>query len=415
MNQHLMNRALPIWIVLLLVMAPMAQMAMAQTPFAVTNLGQRIDPEDARMVGRGGWGMAVSDSLNPGFKNLAGLTALQQVAIKFTGYGDHVGSKDDQAERTTNRTISPDIRVGLPIIKGKLAFSTGMEVYRSNQFKTFAENIWYAWDDTLTGNEQFLREGTMWQVPLGLSWEVRPGIAVGAALGMVNGTIRESVVQEFITPNNGASSNPAPLYVANGRVQEDEFQGTAWTWSVLVSPHDRLKVGASWRAAHDLDVDRKITLAGVAERYSSTWTYRLPDEYRLGFDLRLASRWRLGADYQMMNFDTGHGRDDWQDALTDEYTFNAGLERSQGFVRRGGWSNLPLRLGMQHRQWGYEVGGQPVKETFYSVGTGFPFRQNLGQVDVALSYGKIGSLADNGVESDVWRFTMSITGLEKWW
>ena len=132
-------------------------LASAQTPFALTNLGQRIDPEDARMVGRGGWGMAVSDSLNPGFKNLAGLAALRHMAVKFTGYGDHVTSRDGNGERQTNRTISPDIRLGMPIIKSKLAFTAGFEVTRSNQFKTFVQDSWYAWDDTLTCNEQFVR------------------------------------------------------------------------------------------------------------------------------------------------------------------------------------------------------------------------------------------------------------------
>lgn len=409
----MMRRTLLLTSLLLAVLA--SGSVRAQTPFALTGLGQRIDPEDARMVGRGGWGMAVSDTLNPGFKNLAGLASLRQVAIKFTGYGDHVTSRDAVNERKTNRTISPDIRLGLPIAKGKLSFTAGFEVTRSNQYKTFTPYSWYAWDDTLTGNEQFLREGTLWSVPLGLAWQVLPRVSVGACLGLVNGTIRESVIQEFITPNNGALPNPAPLYLTNGRVQEDEFSGSVVTWSVLLHPFDRLRVGASWRPAHELDVDRKVAVGGVGQRYSNAWTYRLPDEYRLGVDLKLTERWRLGGDYQMMNFTTAHGRDDWQEDLTDEYTMGVGIERSQGYTRRGGWGNRPLRLGVQHRQWGYQVGGNPITETFFSVGTGFPFRQNLGMVDLAFSFGKIGSLQDNGLESDVWRFTMSITGLEHWW
>lgn len=407
------QRSIQTILVILVLLVP--GMGLAQTPFALNSLGQRIDPDDARMVGRGSWGMAVSDTLNPGFKNLAGLSSLNMVALKFTGYGDHVTSTDGTNERGTNRTISPDIRVALPIIKSKLAFSTGFEVNRSNQWKTFAEGEWSAWDDELTGNEQFLREGTLWSVPLGLAYEVLPGFSVGGSLGLVRGTIRESVVTEFITPNNGQTPNPAPLYLTNGRVQEDEFSGTAVTWSMLYKFQDRVTVGFSWRGAHDLDVDRKVSVGGVGERFNDAWVYRFPDEYRAGFDLKLVDRWHLGADYQMMNYDGSHGREDWQDHLNDEFTYNVGVERRQAFVRRGGWNNLPIRLGMQHRQWGYAVDGNPVTETIYSVGTGFPFRQKLGQVDVALSYGKIGSLSDHQLESDVWRFTMSFTGLERWW
>ncbi len=390
--------------------------AAAQSPFAITNMGQRVDPEDARMIGRGGWGMALSDSLNPGFKNLAGLASLRMVAIKFTGYGDHVKSEDNLGvERTTNRTLSPDIRVGLPIIKGKLAFTTGFEITRSSEYATLAENTWYAWDDTLTGNEQFIREGTLWSVPMGLAWQVRPGLAVGASVGLVRGTIRESVVMNFPTPNNGATSNPAPLYGSNGRVQEDEYTGTATTLALHARPLEGLQVGASWRKNHSLDVDRKVSLGNVGERYFSQWEYNIPDEYRAGFDLHLRGRWHLGADYQRMEFTDYHGRDDWKDDLETEYTLSAGLERVQAHERHGGRNNLPLRLGYQYRQWGYRVAGEPVQERFFSVGTGFPFRQQLGNLDVALSYGTIGNLEDNGGRSKVWRFTMSFTGLEKWW
>lgn len=406
---------IPMRLLLVGVLLAVAAPALAQTPFALTNLGQRIDPEDARMVGRGGWGMAVVDSLNPGFKNLAGLSAVRHVTLKFTGYGDHVKSDDDFGSRTTNRTVSPDMRVALPIVKGKLAFSTGFEVVRSNQWQTLTEMDWFAWDDTLTGNEQFIREGSLWSVPLGLAYAVSPSLSVGGTLGLVRGTIRESVVEEFLTPNNGVLPTPAPLYQPNGRVQEDEFSGTALTLAMVMSRGDRLRLGASWRPAHELDVDRKVSMGGVAERFTGVWTYKLPDEYRAGFDLRLDARWHLGGDYQLMKFSEGDGRSDWQDALTDEYTWSVGFERSQGYERYGGKSNLPLRVGAQFRQWGYEVGGNPVQEMFFSVGTGFPFRQKMGLLDVSLSYGTIGSQADNGQQSKVWRFAMSMTGLEKWW
>ena len=411
---HLMKRGLQGLVLMGLLLTALP--AEAQSPFALTNLGQRVDPEDARMVGRGGWGMAVSDSLNPGFKNLAGLASLRMVAVKFTGYGDHVTSEDDLGlERTTNRTLSPNIRVGLPVIKGKLAFSTGFEITRSNEYHTYTEKTWYAFDDTLTGNEQFVREGTLWSVPFGLSWQVRPGLALGGTVGLVRGTIRESVVMNFLEPNNGATSNPAPLYGSNGRVQEDEYTGTATTLSLLAQPLPGLSLGASWRKNHSLDVDRKVSLGNVGERFFSQWEYSFPDEYRAGFDWRMSGRWHLGADYQLMEFTDFHGRDDWKDDLESEYTINVGVEREQAHARHGGRNNLPLRLGYQYRQWGYRVAGEPVTEQFFSVGTGFPFRQKLGNLDVALSYGLIGNLTDNGERSKVWRFTMSFTGLENWW
>jgi hypothetical protein len=34
---------------------------------------------------------------------------------------------------------------------------------------------------------------------------------------------------------------------------------------------------------------------------------------------------------------------------------------------------------------------------------------------VAVSYGLIGDLEKNGLESEIWRLTISVTGLERWW
>jgi hypothetical protein len=101
--------------------------------------------------------------------------------------------------------------------------------------------------------------------------------------------------------------------------------------------------------------------------------------------------------------------------MRDETSVSAGIERTAAHQRRAGWSNLPLRCGVQTRTWAYKVGGQAIKETTFSVGTGFPFRQNLGQLDVALAYSLVGDLADNGLDSRIWRLAISVSGLEKWW
>ena len=101
--------------------------------------------------------------------------------------------------------------------------------------------------------------------------------------------------------------------------------------------------------------------------------------------------------------------------MEDEYSLSVGLERKPGRKRRGGLSNLPVRLGASLKRWAYRVGGEPIDERTISLGTGFPFRHNLGSLDVALSYGIIGDLEKNGMETETWRLTISVTGLERWW
>ncbi len=62
--------------------------ARAQSPFSLVHLGAPAAGGDARVLGRGGWGLAESDTLAPSFLNPAGLPGLRQVAIALSGYGE---------------------------------------------------------------------------------------------------------------------------------------------------------------------------------------------------------------------------------------------------------------------------------------------------------------------------------------
>lgn len=388
----------------------------AQTPFALTNIGQRLQNQDARMAGRGGWGMAVDDSLHPGFLNLSSLSSLRHVALQFTALGDHAVSQDVHGERTTYRTYAPDMRVGVPVVAGRLAVTAGFLVDRSFEYTTAVDTFWTLWDDTLTGQNQFVREGSMFKVPLGVAFAPVPGVSVSAAVNLQRGTLRESLYDLVKEPTTVSG---VPLYGTNLLVQQDEYQGTSITLAGAlhpgVGPGAGLGLGLSYTPAYDVTVDRKYEMGGVSRRGHDTFTLGMPAELRAGLQAPIHGRWRLGADYQLQRFTRFTGPQEWVDRMRDETTLSAGIERTAAHQRRAGWSNLPLRCGVQTRTWAYDVGGQAVKETTFSVGTGFPFRQDLGQLDVALSYSLVGDLADNGMDSRIWRLALSVSGLEKWW
>jgi hypothetical protein len=402
------------WLLLatLMLAALLTGQAGAQTPFALRNVGQRLATDDARMSGRGGWGMAVTDSLNPGFKNLASITSLRHLVLKFTGYGDNMESSDGTSERMNSRVIAPEIRVASPVMKGRLALTAGLVSYRSTQYHTYSDTAWGSvWDDEITGNNQYDRVGSRVRVPLGGALKILPGISLSGAVNLEGGSKKETVNNFFTSP--GTPSGPD--YQPNIKETNDEFHGTSQTWGILLDPFSWFQLGASWTPAHRIEVDRKVTHFGVTGRYESSFTMQMPDEYMAGFQLRPIGRFRLGADAQYMPFSEFTGPEDMMVEMEDEYTLSVGLERIAGRERHGGASNLPIRVGASVRQWAYTVGGEPIEERTISIGTGFSFRQHLGALDLAFSYSEIGELEKNGMESTVYRLTLSVTGLERWW
>ncbi|MFO7654740.1 MAG: hypothetical protein R6X25_13090 [Candidatus Krumholzibacteriia bacterium] len=402
---------------LLLIGAPLSDAA-AQTPFALQNIGQPVWQSDARIAGRGGWGMTVADTLALGFENIAGLAHNPFVGIHFTGYGLVVDADDGDDQRTTSRTFAPDFRISAPIMPLRLALTAGYRALRATQYTTEAPGSWETDEGTVTGIEQFERRGTLFDVPIGASLRVNRRISVGASLNLVRGGVDQTRATFFTGLEQVVDDStvvvPAP-FLAAVEQQADTYEGTSYTLSVLLDEVGPLRLGASFTPAHDLDLERQVSIQGVARRYTETFELRMPAEYRVGAELRLGQRWRAGADYTLQPFSDFSGQPEWDDEMVDEWTLAMGLERMLGRERRGGTGNLPLRLGATVRRWGYRVGGAPVDERSVSVGTGFALEGGRGQLDLALTYGMIGDLDENGLESDYWRLMVSVTGLERWW
>lgn len=387
--------------------------AAAQTPFALRNVGQKIDSEDARMLGRGGWGMAVRDSVNPGFKNPAGLSAVRNVTISLSGYGLSTTSDDGTSKRNVTRVMAPDFRLAVPVIKGRLVATAGFEMDRSFRYDTYRESTAYVRADTLKVLEQFLRRGTLFSVPLGLAAEPVEGLSIAGTINLVRGSLTESLYEIFSEP---ATSSGSPLYQTALQVQEDTYDGTSTTWSALYSWNERVRAGVLWTPAYDVNIDSDRTISGLTTHWYDSSTMRMPDEYQAGLQARLAGRWWIGGDWQLQKFSEFEGPSQWlDDGMEDERTWSLGVERMIAHERHGGVGNWPLRVGFSQRRWAYRVGGEPVDETTFSAGTGFPFRGRLGTLDLALSYSRIGDKDKNGLEDSVWRMAVSIKGLERWW
>ncbi len=398
-----MNTTLGLVVAVVLVL--LATGAMAQTPFAGANVGQRISPDDARMVGRGGWGMAVADTTHPGFKNIASLTYLRHVVLKYTGYGEVTDSDNGTDGRNTSGVYSPGLQFALPVMKNRLGVTAGFSMNGSTRWDSQDASAWAVGDTIIDGGTVVIREGTRFKVPLGVAWRPVGGLSVSGAVNLESGSILENFNEGF------DSVGVDPTF----KETKDLFKGTSFTLGVLWKPFDRLSMGASWTPAYDLGVDRTVTVAGVTTRFKDSWDMHMPEEYMAGFQFRFTNRWQIGADAQYMPFTEFSGNDDWAADMEDEQMLGFGLERMKANQRRAGLSNLPLRLGANYHRWGYRVGGEPIDEYTVSMGTGFAFGRGLGQLDISFSYGVIGDMDKNGVQSDVYRMGVSVTGLEAWW
>jgi hypothetical protein len=391
--------------VLLTLTLALASAASAQTPFSLFALGQNVDAGTARDTGRGGWGMAAADTLTPGTLNPAAAADLRYASLVFSGSGERVDSAGPDGGRLTRRVIVPDVRLAVPLKSGRLALHTGYNVKRSMEWESRQVITMDHFGETVTGFERYKRSGSLWQVPIGLSWRTGEALAVAASVNLVRGSITDQIDQLFVDPLDN-------YYLPNTRTQKDELSGTSWTVAMLLDGPGPISLGASFTSAYDLKMARETSLGGVAARSYETFDAAMPEEYRAGVMFDLGRHWRIGADGQLARYGALTGRADWEPVLEDEWTFGAGIERELERTQFGRRYRAPVRAGFQWRRWAHAVGGSPVDERTVSVGTGLPFRNRLGVIDLSLSYSWIGDQAENGYRSNVWRLGVSLTGLE---
>ena len=392
--------------------------ASAQNPFALTNIGVDLRSTDARIDGRGGWGMAERDTLSPAFHNLASLPGLTRMAVVVSGYGERSSAKDVSGSRKSSNVRTPSLRTALPFMGGRGVASFGFRALRGTQY-SWVEEFSISLPDPdggdttedLDGLRTFIREGTQFEVPLGLAWRLDERVAVGASLNLVNGVVRERLSEGFY---DNTDDGLLPLRT-NSELIEDQLHSVSSSVSALFSLSERIHLGASYTPAHNWDVTRTRDMNGIPGEVTTEYQVGIPAAWAVGASLGLVGRWRAGFDFESQAFGDLSGRPDWEPSMVDSWSVSAGVERIEADRRRGGRSNLPLRAGLTLRRLPYTINGLTVDERRISVGTGVPLRNRGGHLDVALSYIMTGSIDDHGVQDRALRLTLSLAGLEQWW
>jgi hypothetical protein len=218
--------------------------ALAQTPFSLVNLGANLEIYDARTEGRGGWAMAETDTLIPSFKNVASLVGLRQVAISFSGFGETLDTVEGPVSRDLSRVFTPHVRAAIPLLGGRGALSAGFQARRATQYETLNKTSLVFEGETILLDELFVREGTQFDIPLGIAWRLERRLQAGLGINLVRGSIRESLGELFF---DSSGAEVTYSFLPTSRLQEDELSGTQTVFALLATPHPRLGLGFQYK------------------------------------------------------------------------------------------------------------------------------------------------------------------------
>lgn len=390
---------LTLWLMGMLVLT--ACEASAESLFGMGFFGAPQQFADGRTEGRGGAGLAYTDSLNAAVKTPTQLLDLNMVTVTLTSQLDSRGAEDISSEVRRTNLVVPTFKAGVPL-GSRLAFGFGFESIRSTQWTVVRPA---SSDPGVT--ETLEREGTLFVIPFELAWRVSSKLRVGGGLLVERGTVR----QRYEADLGSGLQDPR-------EVKEDTHRALAARVAVAVHDVGPLSVAGTFVPEHEAEVSVNQRGVALGANVDSERTDTRPARWGMGARAKLVGRWSVGADveseawskYEGRGFTDSEGR---PVRLQDELTLRGGIERD-ALRDATGWKT-PWRLGYYWRRLNYPLLGNDVTEWGITVGTGIPFRSGRARADLVVGYGRIGSLDLNGAQEDVFRITFSVTGAERWY
>ncbi|CAN5633656.1 hypothetical protein BH23GEM10_BH23GEM10_16410 [soil metagenome] len=365
----------------------------AQSLFSTRGLGVPVRPVDARTAALGGIGVGMigfhTSMTNPA--EMAGVTrrgvsaAVQPVSSSF----DVDGAQDG-----VSGTRFPLLSVLYPL-SPRLVASIGYGSYLEQSWGVHTESTVMIGDRTYEVRDVLRSTGGIAQARIGAAYTLTPTLAVGAAVGLLTGSVERTAGRAFI----GAEGSGFNLLTDTYRWS---YQAPVATVGMRLDIAGRVRVGASAMAGGELQA-RAQTDDAVDREYGA------PLELSAGASARLSSLL------------VANGGAVWSrvPSISDEVIaretvrFGAGLEY-QGI--RNGQRTFPLRLGAHRAELPYHLAGEEAA-TEWGVGVGFGFRigdpvDPAAVADIGIERGGRsgfgGGAVDGGLSESLWRFNISL-------
>ena len=133
-----------------------------------------------------------------------------------------------------------------------------------------------------------------------------------------------------------------------------------------------------------------------------------------GVSLRKADNFIVSLDINWRNWEEyrSYGR---SDSLQNSLSFHLGGE----YIPKNNsvtsyWHKVRYRVGFRFENTYLEINNTPIKEFGISFGLGFPFRRSKSMLNFAFEFGNKGTVENNLVQENFFKFTFGLSIYEKW-
>ena len=210
-------------------------------------------------------------------------------------------------------------------------------------------------------------------------------------------------------------------YEENFLPTKDIFSTKNWgfnyTAGLIINPFKKLTLGAIYSPNINLKNETNIYYSFLTDTsLSHEGSLTFPGYWGFGGTYQLQKHILVGLEYLQKDWSVLTINDQPVEdshkinrlSLGGEFTFSQ--NESDPY-----WKKIFYRLGFSTQpHFTLDPDGNTIKENWFTLGFGLPLWGRKTQIDIALNFGKRGSLETNGLTENLFRLSLSLTGGEQW-
>lgn len=369
--------------------------------YSLRGLGLQYHYYGNRATGMGGAIIAISDPNDLNWLNPAALAGINRVRFSSQFIMQTLNIENSNQKHKTNYANFNGFMGAFPISSG-IGIGFGLQpITKINySFETLDTIGVYDYTTSVNSfgglNRVFISSGFK------IHSRLRLGVSFSYVFGKANEDWRVNYVSERFRDTRDEFSS--------------RFKGFSTRFGAVLNPIKGLNIGGVYETKYDLSRTFEEVYFGN-QTITSTSDFDFPGLWGVGISYQMKQKFLLAFDY--VNQDWSTYPSNTQNSISEFTNFERisfGLEYTPSvdkfakFLQRSKY-----RIGFAMEQpYVLDYSGRELSTIFVTAGLGIPFASRSGSIDLAIEYGKRGSVSDNTFEEQIFRLSFYVTGGELW-
>jgi long-subunit fatty acid transport protein len=252
--------------------------------------------------------------------------------------------------------------------------------------------------------EIFQGDGGIQKLNLTFAGKINSHWTAGASAQYLFGTVNR----------NWRISWNSPDFANTDDSREEHVHGVRWSVGGLYQ-RDRYRIGAF--IALSSQFKNNLIVTGIAgdTSYAANRKTGFPAEIGLGGMVAIGKEYSVGMDILYTGW---HSITSFDSTQKNRNTMRIGLgaeKAPSSSLSAGFFGKASYRAGFYYQNlYATNASGKFGNEYFATLGMGIPFNKGKSMLDLGIEMGLRGSIAVNSVQDRILRFTLSVSGGERW-